>query len=392
MISESLEKGWIDEFRHESLGRAGNRTILARHIDAEFDLRESASIDDHHATHAAAAFDADVEIETRMATPEDADAICQLAWRTYGYTYQHDEYYLPGRLASMISSGRQVSFVNLTGDGLVVGHQAILMDSPTAVLVEAGRGMVDPRFRGHHLMSSAGKIQGEWMRGRGILAMEAAAVTAHTRTQSDALVANIQLAFLPPIEFRKMEDVGVPSRQTVVGSIYPVGEIPAQDVYAPGRDANMLDEIYRATRFPRRLQDCGAASPAPGDETRLHVSARADMGHAVFEVHAIGHDFAATIAERRRAVRDGGIDVTYCDLPLDSPMVGWACEELADQGFIFAGSLALKHEGVDVVRYQCVGDIQVDTSEIHLKSDLARTLLDYVLDQLAETSPSKPNR
>ena len=389
VITESLEKGWIDEFRHESLGRSGNRTVLARHIDAEIDLRESASIEDHHAATAAPAVDALVEIETRMATPEDADAICQLAWRTYGYTYQHDEYYLPGRLASMLASGRQVSFVNLTTDGMVVGHTALLVESPGAVLVEAGRGMVDPRFRGHHLMSTAGKVEREWMSDRGILAMEAAAVTAHTRTQSDELVANIQLAFLPPIEFRKMPGTDVSTRQTVVGSIYPVAEIPVQEVYAPGRDAGMLEEIHQATRFPRRLLATNSAAPDPLDATRLHVSARADMGHAVLEVREIGHDFATVISERMRAVRAGGIDVTYCDLPLDAPSVAWASEELADQGFVFAGSLALKYDGVDVVRYQCLGDTQVDPSQIHLKSRLAERLLDYVLGQLADPNHSR---
>ena len=389
VISESLEKGWIDEFRHESLGRAGNRTVLARHIDAGVDLRESASIEDHHAATAAPPVAAHVEIETRMGTPDDADAICQLAWRTYGYTYQHDEYYLPGRLASMIASGRQVSFVNLTTDAMVVGHTALLVESSDAVLVEAGRGMVDPRFRGHHLMRTAAKIQGEWMSAHGILAMEAAAVTAHTRTQSDELVANIQLAFLPPIEFRKMPGTGVLTRQTVVGSIYPVAEIPVQQVYAPGRDAGMLEEIYQATRFPRRLLDGSSAAPAARDATRLHVLARADMGHAVLEVREIGHDFATVISERMRAVRDGGIDVTYCDLPLDAPSVAWASEELADQGFVFAGPLALKYDGIDVVRYQCLGDTQVDPSEIHLKSRLAERLLDYVLSQLADQNRAR---
>jgi len=242
--------------------------------------------------------------------------------------------------------------------------------------------MVDPRFRGHHIMSKAAQVQGEWMNTHGILAMEAAAVTAHTRTQSADLIANIQLAFLPPIEFRNMADTGVPDRQTVVGSVYPVAEIPQQDVYAPGRDAEMLEAIYAATRLPRKLLESNA-NPSEAT-TQLHVFARADLGHAVLSVRQIGLDLATVVDQRVRAIRDGGIEVIYCDLPLDSPALNWASERLTEAGFLFAGSLPLKYEGVDALRYQSLGAVSIDRSQIHLKSPFAETLLDYVLAQLDE--------
>ena len=382
VISEAVEKGWIDGFRHESLGRSGNRTVLSRHLDAGHDLRDSASIEDHHEAHAAPAAGAHISVETRLATADDADAICQLAWRTYGYTYQHDEYYLPGRLAAMISSGHQISFVSLTPDGMIVGHAGLLLESPEDVLVEAGRGMVDPRYRGHHLMSAAGKVQGEWLSAHGILAVEAAAVTAHTKTQSEDMVANIQLAFLPPIEFRDMPGTDVPNRQAVVGSVYPVAEIPSQEVYAPRRDAEMLDSIYRATRFTRTLRE-GRESPEQA-AARVDVSVLADLGHAVLHVREIGQDLENVITQRVRAIREGGVQVVYCDLPLSSPAVEWASEILADASFVFSGPLPLKYRGTDVLRYQSLGDTWVDRSQINVKAPLAQRLVDYVFDQLPE--------
>ena len=383
VIREALEKGWIDQFRHESLGRSGNRTVLSRHLAIGHDLRDSASIEEHHEAHSAPAAGQEIEITSRIATAEDADGICQLAWRTYGYTYQHEEYYLPGRLAAMISSGHQISFVSLTPNGMIVGHTGLLVESPEDVLVEAGRGMVDPRYRGHHVMSAAGQVQAEWLGSAGILAMEAAAVTAHTKTQSDSMVANIQLAFLPPIEFRGMPGTGVPDRQTVVGSVYPVADIPAQDVYAPRRDAEMLKSIYEATGFPRTLlESCGDPVEA---EARVDVAVRADLGHAVLHLREVGRDWEKVLEDRVRAIRDGGIQVIYCDLPLDSPAVEWASEILVDDGFVFAGPLPLKDRGIDVLRYQSLGATSVDRAQINVKSALAERLLDYVFDQLPET-------
>jgi hypothetical protein len=383
VISAALEKGWIEQFRHESLGRSGNRTVLSRHLEIGHDLRDSASIEDHHQAHSAPAAGDHIQIETRIATADDADGICQLAWRTYGYTYQHDEYYLPGRLAAMIASGHQISFVSLTTDGMVVGHTGLLLESPEDILVEAGRGMVDPRYRGHHLMSATGQVQAEWLGSSGILAIEAAAVTAHTKTQSENMVANIQLAFLPPIEFRDMPGTGVPDRQTVVGSVYPVADIPAQEIYAPRRDAEMLDSIYQATRFSRTLLE-SRDGPVEA-ETRVDVSVHADLGHAILHIRKIGRDLEKVLEERVRAIRAGGVQVIYCDLPLDSPAVDWASEILADASFVFAGPLPLKNRGIDMLRYQSLGSISVDRAQINVKSALAERLLDYVFDQLPES-------
>ena len=317
---------------------------------------------------------------TRLGSPEDADAICRLAWRTYGPTYQHDEYYQPDRLARMLADGTQVSFVTVLDSGELVGHSAVLLEGPGAVVVEGGRAMVDPRFRGHHLMSAPWQLQQQQrFADHGVLAMEGAAVTAHTRSQRDGPIVSVLLGFLPPIRFEGIDGTETGLREAVVGGLVPMGEIPRQRVHLPRRDAAMLEHLYEAIGLDRHVVP-DHVPPSAGSSS-LDVLVRPDLGHAVVVVNAIGADLGVALRQRLDAVARGGIEVTYVDLALDDPATSWAADVVADAGGILAGLQPLERGGVDVVRYQHLGPTLVDPEAIHLRSPDARALLDYVLAQ-----------
>jgi serine/threonine-protein kinase RsbW len=282
----------------------------------------------------------------------------------------------------MIESGLQASFVVVRADGEIIGHSALLLEDAGDVIVEGGRAMVDPRYRGHHLMGTLHDCRDAWMDEHGILALEGAAVTAHTRSQTDHPVMSVQLGFLPAISFRGIEGTEVAHREAVVGGMFAVAPVPPQAVHLPARDAAMLQEIYRLTELERSPAE-GANEPAPGTVSQLRLDVRADLGHAVVTVGVIGADLAAEVRGRVATVVRGGVEVVYADIPLDRPEASWAADVLAAEGFVFSGVLPLAHRGVDSVRYQWLGDIVVDPDEIHLKHPFSRELLDYVLAQRA---------
>lgn len=380
VIEGAVRGGWIDAITHESRGREGNRTELVRHLDPGIDLRDVAGGERAGPPVDPAPIPADAELVSRMGTPEDAEGICRLTWRTYGGTYQHDEYYQPDRLAAMIADGLQASFVVACPDGEIIGHSAVLLEHPDDVVVEGGRAMVDPRFRGHHLMGAARDLRSGWLREHGILALEGAAVTAHTRSQTDRPVMSIQLGFLPPIVFRGIEGTAMAHREAVAGGIFPVAPIPSQRVALPRRDAEMIMEIYRQSDLPRAPL-ATTRDPAARSRSHLALEARGDLGHAVITCDRIGADLALEVRQRVEAVGGGGIEVVYADVPLDRPAAPWAAEVLNREGFIFSGVLPLARRGTDVVRYQRLGSTVVDPDEIHLRHPFARTLLDYALGQ-----------
>jgi serine/threonine-protein kinase RsbW len=379
VLARALERGWIDEVHHRWRGRDGNRTTLVRHLDPGPDLRnappEAPGADPDAAD--------DLATTSRLATPADAEAICRLAWRTYGPTYQHDEYYQPDRLARMLADGTQVSFVTVLDSGELVGHSAVVIDEPGAVVVEGGRAMVDPRFRGHHLMTAPRQLEQRWFAEHGVLALAGAAVTAHTRSQHDGPVLSVMLGFLPPVRFEGIEETDTSLREAVVGGLVPMAEIPPQEVHLPRRDAAMLEHLYGVTGLGRRTTAGSDAGPAL-EGSAVDVKVHADLGHAVLVVRAVGSDLRDALRQRLVTLSRGGIEVTYVDLALDDPAVSWAADVTAGVGCILAGLQPLERRGVDVVRYQHLGTTRVDPAAIHLRSPDARALLDYVLAQREE--------
>lgn len=382
VLARALDSGWIDEVHHRWRGRDGNRTTLVRHLDPGPDWREAphdpGPVDEEHVDEEPA--DGDVVVATRLGAPDDAEAICRLAWRTYGPTYQHDEYYQPDRLARMLADGTQVSFVSVLDSGELVGHSAVVIEEPGAVVVEGGRAMVDPRFRGHHLMTAPRQLEQQWFTEHGVLALAGAAVTAHTRSQRDGPVLSVMLGFLPPVRFEGIEGTDTSLREAVVGGLVPMAEIPPQTVHLPGRDAAVLAHLYEVTGLNRRTTTGSEATPSV-DGSAVDVRVHADLGHAVLVVRTIGSDLGAALRQRLDAVARGGIDVTYVDFALDTPAVSWAADVAAEVGCILAGLQPLERRGVDVVRYQHLGPTRVDPEAIHLRSAEARSLLDYVLAQ-----------
>ena len=378
VLRRALAAGWVDEIHHTWRGREGNRTELVRHIDPGRDLRDATPTEPPAAVVPP---DADLQAQSRLGTPDDADSICRLTWRTYGPTYQHDEYYQPERLAAMIEHGTQVSFVTVLDDGEVVGHSAVLLDEPGAVVVEAGRAMVDPRFRGHHLMRMPRTLRERWFAEHGVLAMSGAAVTAHTRSQRDGPITSVLLAFLPPIEFEGIDGTATPLREAVLGGFIPMAPIPPQTVHLPERDATIIADLFARNDLDRQVRPATELGGPAAARSTIDCSVHGDLGHAVLTVRAIGTDLPAALRSRLEAVAAAAIAVTYADLRLDDPAVSWAADVLADAGAIFAGIDPLAAGGVDTVRYQFLGDTPVDASAIHVKADVARELVDEVLAQ-----------
>ncbi len=386
VIARATAEGWVDSISHEFRGRSGNRTTLVRHLDPGEDIREHADPSEHDEAHRAPPASGDVKTTSRHADLDDVEGICRLTWRTYGPTYQHEEYYRPTRLGHLIESGEQMSVVAVTDDNEVVGHTALVLQGPDPVVVEAGRAMVDPRYRGHHLMRANWTAHSQWFSEHAVMAVLGSAVTAHTRSQDESRQpTGLYLGFLPPISFRDIDDTETPDREATLAGFMPVSEIPAQQVRLPERDAAMIRTLYSDLGLVRTEAAPTSAGPGETEPTHttsgLDVEVHADLGHAVLSITEIGSDLASAVADRVAAIRRGGIEVVYADIALDDPHVSWGTDRLAEDGFIFSGIVPLYRRGIDIVRYQSLGSTQVDPDKIHLLSARAENLLAYVLEQ-----------
>ena len=80
----------------------------------------------------------------------DIPDLIRCVYRCYGYTYCEPAFYDERHIRRLLAAGLMHSVVAKTMEGEVVGHCALTF-APGGLVPEAGRMIVDPRFRGHHL-------------------------------------------------------------------------------------------------------------------------------------------------------------------------------------------------------------------------------------------------
>jgi serine/threonine-protein kinase RsbW len=380
-----LSDALVDEAHHESRGIDGNRTELVRHVDdAHHDVRTTADPAEHAEAVAAPEVDASVELTIRPMEPDDAESVARLTWRTYGYSYQHHEFYRPDLLRAVLEDGTMRSWVGAAPDGEIVGHTALVFDQAGALVAEGGRAMVDPRYRGHHVAKSLTNVRGGWMDEAGLFGHYADAVTLHTRSQAlyggaEQPVTGVLLGYLPPtVTFKRIQAEAVPQhRQAVVMSYHPRRPHDPLIVYPPDVAADVLRRIYEAHDLPRSFgegEQLEGAGPS-AIETRVW----ADLDTALLVVNEPGADLRDVAHAHRRAMGGLGIPVVYADLPLAHPRCAAAGAVLSGLGFTFGGVIPLLRDGTDVLRMQHLGDLEVDPSEIQLVSTMAKELLAFIL-------------
>jgi serine/threonine-protein kinase RsbW len=277
------------------------------------------------------------------------------------------------------------SWVAIAADGDVVGHTALVLEQPGALVAEGGRAMVDPRYRGHHVMKHLTSFRRDFVGDLGYYGVYADSVTDHTRSQAlyggaEQPVTGLLLGYLPPtVSFRRIESDSAPHRQAVVMSYHPQREHHEMTVHPPVVARDVLRRIYDSHELPRQFGE--GAELSAGTTSRIESRVWKDIGAALLVIEEPSADLHDAVRARLRSLRGAGVDVVYADVPLAHPAAPAAGEVLNRLGFVFGGVIPLLRNGGDVLRMQHLGDLDVDPAEIHLLSTMAQELLEYVLER-----------
>ncbi|WCO67741.1 hypothetical protein PO878_03255 [Iamia majanohamensis] len=308
------------------------------------------------------------------------DSLARCTWRVYGHSYVARFLYHPEETWKMVEAGRLHSIVALDADDEVVGHVGIELERAGAAVGDATLALVDPRYRGHHVLRGTQAVRRQVMDDLDLLGTLAEAVTPHTITQrtrveGGATETGILLGFIPAtMTYRGFSaDVQGSSRQSAVLSYAPLRPGPARTVHPPAAYRDVVLDCYARMGLVRT-----EGTPRAGTgTTRLDVVADGPRSLATIEVAAVGADAAHVVDLRRRELCAAGTEVVHAELPLDDPGTPAAVEVLRDRGFRYAGFVPDLRDA-DVLRLQYL-DVDVDTEIIQLYTDEARDLLALTL-------------
>jgi hypothetical protein len=248
--------------------------------------------------------------------------------------------------------------------------------------VDAGNSIVDPRYRGQHLVArlAAGVI--ELCRDGGFLGFHHYPTTVHSIMQKLALAGGtetgIMLDYIPSgTEYREIEGSPRPDRPAAVVVYHPLRAGPAREVFAPQFLAPLIQEIYTRASLPRALRFTNDTLPALA--TRLRSALNPRRGLLRVEVDRIGADVQQASGD---AVQGIDAPVFQVDLPMADPAVPAACDALRSLGFFFSAVMPEYLDG-DVLRLQRLRQESVAVPD--LVSDEAKRIFQVIREAQRNT-------
>jgi serine/threonine-protein kinase RsbW len=217
--------------------------------------------------------------------------------------------------------------VAVTPDDEVIGHLAMNLHQPNALVGETGQAVVDPRYRGHGLFEKMKKFLMNYAHEKGMYGVYSEAVTVHPYTQKGnialgAYETGLLLGFTPAtMFFKNIQEKSKERRQSCMLFYSKVNEEPIRDAYPPFHHQTMIRRIYERNNLRRNIRALAdrkeQIESAP--VSLVDVDVQTEPSRAIMRITAYGPDLIELVQFRLRELCLRRIDCIYVDLPLSNP-------------------------------------------------------------------------
>lgn len=254
--------GLVDELHIGAHGQAGNVAVCSVRLPpGSSELAEERVGED-----APKVSDAEAEaLEIRPMREADAHDLVRCVYRCYGYTYKDPMLYEPREIARALRNRTMSSVVAVTPEGSVVGHAAIFVEDPGDPVPEAGKLLVDPRYRGRGIASRMAALRSDVAREDGIPGFWAEAVTNHVSSQREIVhlggsETGLLIGTAPPRTMVGFESASQ-ARLTLLAMFTPLHPVAAT-IHVPPRHAELLASLAERLGVDRLIESAAEAGPS----------------------------------------------------------------------------------------------------------------------------------
>jgi hypothetical protein len=326
----------------------------------------------------------------RRMEPADALGVSRCVYRCYGYTYLHPMMYQPDQLRRALRSGVMHSVVAVAASGEIVGHCALSFNHVGDPVPEAGKMVVDPRYRGHHLAERLSAVRRDEAAALGLEGMWSACVTNHPFSQRELRSAGgaetgLLLAAAAPVAHMEGIADDRTGRAALMAMFVPVVDPGERVVHLPERLAAAIAPI--AARLGLRRSIVTSAPPASASSS-LSVAADVESGLAAIRVVSSGDDLIDAIGDALDEVDAFDLGAAHLDIPMSDPSAISAAVAAESAGFSFAAWLPGYDATGDVLRMQRVLAHRPDVESVACAGPEGEELRDFVVAEYRRvTSP-----
>lgn len=317
----------------------------------------------------------------RLSKPEDAEDIARLVLRAHGAVFFNEAIYYPARVREMLEQGEMVSVVAETAGGELMGHCALVADTPGARVRELTYTFLDTRFKSPGVNEDVFAFIIESARTLGLCAMSSLAVTNHIHSQRNLLYQGFKesalfLAASPVSKSLQEKDGHNPGRiANIVFLNYLYGDHEAL-FHVPDRHRPMVRQIFQHLGKKNRFGDVSGHG-LPEGPAQIHSESDLKEGWTWISVIQYGYDILKQVGDLLALSCGQGIPVAHISLPLADPATDAVTDMVEKMGFFLAG-VGLDDHGKEVLLLQYLHGVDPDFDSIHLASPFGRELLEYL--------------
>lgn len=374
--------GFVDSLHISNQGRDGNIAVCTIALD-----------DNHGSTlDGVEVLPADVtpvlpdvaaELVIREMVGSDVAGLIRCVYRCYGYSYPDDIVYKPSVLRRMLRTGLMKSVVAIGVDGEVVGHCSLTFAHPNDRVPEAGRLVVDPRYRGHQLASRLGHARNHVAKSLGLPGLWSECVTNHVASQRNLLsLGGVETGLLIGAGPSDVVMSGLSNendgRRTLMPFYVPL------DAPARGKNYVSVEHLETCQVLAARLglerEWSVETQPLEGD-THVSVDVSPISGVAFIRLISLGENLVEVVGSELDALIAYELGAVHIDIPLSDPGAASAVVVLERHGFCWGNWIPNEHAGTDVLRLQRVGEHLTDVSHVLCAREEGEHLRDWVVSE-----------
>jgi RimJ/RimL family protein N-acetyltransferase len=372
--------GFVDELHIRSRGKDGNLAECTLRLEPlEADLGGERVLDEDTPVVSEEEIAA---VEVRPMELGDALGLVRCVYRCYGYSYKDSLLYEPRHIADVLRDGRMHSVVAVAPDGTVVGHCAAFVERKGDPVPEAGRLVVDPRYRGHHLAEQMAEARRALAAEHGLPGIWAEAVTNHPGSQREVIkLGGVEVGLLVGGSPAAVRMAGLANtndgRRSLIVTYTPLEPV-ARTIHVAERHAEMIGELATRLGLEREIETAAGAGES---HARISTKVTPQTGVAHVRVLRHGADLASKVADELEGLDAFDLGAVHLDVPLDQPAAAAALDDLEALDFAFAAWIPDFTTEGDIVRLQRVGSHPVDVDHVVCARPEGESVRDYVIGE-----------
>lgn len=381
-----LMRTFSDDFSFINKGKEGKEFRLAKNIqihDIDELLQQSA---EQREAQIGSEADQETHIEIEefgidRIKPTDAEDISKLFYRTYGYSYNKEDLYLPKKIEESVLAKDKLGVIARKKDGEAIGFFSVIPKDNSSI-AEVAEAVVSPKYRRNGVMSSMMDRIIEIAKTRQLTTLLGEAVTIHPVSQKvnnkfGYKTTAIQLASMVNVKYKGFDEE-YPQPVSMALDFLPLIQPSKKAVYLPEK----YNEIILGTYGELGIE------VEPKELTAYHLADKSDIdleidytsSSSLIIVKRYGTDFFAVLSDMVSSLEKKSPKTILLDLPLENRATQDQFSNIRSLNFIYCGLLPQYHFSSDFLRLQKVYST-IDFNIIEIYSDLGKKIKSLIADE-----------